>query len=258
MALVGNNPQPKRKKKGNGEELVSNKQVYSWNNNFNGLRDNRRGSWQGAMMANFKRGSGDLMGVAGGLNDNAAIPAPVESFYPNNFGLYNMSGNVSEWVEDVYRPQTYEVSDDFNSFRGNRFQKLKIKDPTATDPIDKYATDSLTGKVLYEDESDSALSKRRNYQKSYAINFLDGDSLSQTNYGYGKTTLVSDSSRVIKGGSWNDRPYWLSPGTRRYLEENQGSSTVGFRCAMNSVGAGNTQIKGTKQGNYFPAKKQRR
>jgi sulfatase modifying factor 1 len=34
-----------------------------------------------------------------------------------------------------------------------------------------------------------------------------------SSYGYGLTTLVSDQSRVIKGGSWNDRAYWLSPGT---------------------------------------------
>ena len=45
------------------------------------------------------------MGVAGGLNDNAAIPAEVASFMPNGFGIYNMSGNVNEWVMDV-RPIT--------------------------------------------------------------------------------------------------------------------------------------------------------
>lgn len=39
---------------------------------------------------------GDYMGVAGQLNDNASITAPVKSYYPNNYGLYNMAGNVSE------------------------------------------------------------------------------------------------------------------------------------------------------------------
>jgi formylglycine-generating enzyme required for sulfatase activity len=61
------------------------------------MRDNRHGSWQGKFLANFKRQSGDNMGIAGGLNDRAAIPGYVKSFYPNAFGLYNMSGNVSEW-----------------------------------------------------------------------------------------------------------------------------------------------------------------
>ena len=54
-------------------------------------------------MANFKRGRGDNMGVAGNLNDNADITAPVRSYWPNDYGLYNMAGNVSEWVMDVYR-----------------------------------------------------------------------------------------------------------------------------------------------------------
>src|SRR5436190_22715096 len=35
------------------------------------------------------------------------------------------------------------------------------------------------------------------------------------------TTLISDKSRVYKGGSWNDRAYWLTPSARRYLEEDR-------------------------------------
>ena len=64
------------------------------------------------------------MGVAGGLNDRAAIPGPVKSFYPNGYGLYNMSGNVSEWVADVYRPMTSLDEDDVNPYRGNKFDKF--------------------------------------------------------------------------------------------------------------------------------------
>jgi sulfatase modifying factor 1 len=255
VAPLGQNPQPRRKEKGRGEELVANKQVYSWNNNFNGLRDNRRGSWQGEMLANFKRGSGDMMGVAGGLNDRAAITAPVESFYPNSFGLYNMSGNVSEWVGDVYRPTTFEVGDDFNYYRGNDFKKLYVKDASQSNPADRYEKDS-TGRIKEVAEDDTALAHRRNYQKHNAINYLDGDSLSGASYGYGKTTLINDSSRVIKGGSWMDRPYWLSPGTRRFMQQNQSESTIGFRCAMTYFGA--PEGNRTRAGNHWPTKRQRR
>ena len=69
------------------------------------------------------------MGVAGGLNDNAAIPGPVDTYTPNGYGLYNMGGNVSEWVADVYRPMTSLDGDDFNTFRGNVF---KQKDALST------------------------------------------------------------------------------------------------------------------------------
>ncbi|MFT6199800.1 MAG: sulfatase activating formylglycine-generating enzyme, partial [Vicingaceae bacterium] len=40
-----------------------------------------------------------------------------------------------------------------------------------------------------------------------------------------------------KGGSWDDRAYWMTPGTRRYLEEDQSTNKIGFRCAMIRVGS---------------------
>jgi formylglycine-generating enzyme required for sulfatase activity len=209
---------------------------------------------QGAFLANFKRGSGDNMGVAGGLNDNAAIPGEINAFFPNGFGLYNMSGNVSEWVADVYRPLTGLEGDDFNYFRGNIFKRVK-KDANGE------ATRDTLGRVVMENEPDSLLKKRRNYQRSYAIDYLDGDSTSDGRtsvYAYGLNTLISDKSRVIKGGSWNDRPYWLSPGARRFLEEDQSSSTIGFRCAMTHYGASEGTKAKTKSGNNFPSRRQRR
>ena len=51
-----------------------------------------------------------------------------------------------------------------------------------------------------------------------------------------RTTLVNDDVRVYKGGSWNDVAYWLSPGTRRFLDQDSATATIGFRCAMISVG----------------------
>ena len=68
---------------------------------------------------------------------------------------------------------------------------------------------------------------------------MDGDtaSNSEIEYGYGVSTLISDKARVYKGGSWNDRAFWLSPGTRRYLNEDQASSEIGFRCAMSKMGS---------------------
>ena len=245
--IINQNPNPRKKEKKPGEEVISNNQVYSWSHNVNGLRDNRRGSWQGQFLANFKRGNGDNMGVAGGLNDRAAIPGPIKSFYPNGFGVYNMSGNVSEWVGDVYRPLTATDEDDFNPYRGNKFQKV-YRTPTG-----EVERDTM-GRLKRIDVTDEESKDRRNYQKGNVINYLDGDSISQVSYGYGITSLVSDKSRVVKGGSWNDMPYWLGPGTRRFLEEWQASSTIGFRCAMTRLGS--PEGNGFKEGNIFGKRKQ--
>ena len=109
-----------------------------------------------------------------------------------------------------------------------------------------------------KNENDSALRNRRNYQRAYAIDFLDGDSTSGAQYGYGITTLISDKSRVYKGGSWNDMPYWLVPGTRRFMEEDQSTATIGFRCAMDHVGSPEGTKKEMNSGNSFPARREKR
>ena len=47
---------------------------------------------------------------------------------------------------------------------------------------------------------------------------------------------ITKTTHVYKGGSWNDRVYWLHPSSRRYLEGNKSKSTIGFRCAMSTLG----------------------
>ena len=247
LGYINQNPNVKTKEGKRGEELIMNKQVYSWSHNVNGMRDNRYGSWQGKYMANFKRGNGDYMGIAGGLNDNSAIPGPIDAFYPNGFGLYNMSGNVNEWVSDIYRPMSSKDVDDFNPYRGNVFTKNE------KDANGEFQRDSI-GRVKTVVVTDEEAKTRRNYQKGNVINYLDGDSTSMVNYGYGITTLISDKSRVFKGGSWDDRAYWLSPGTRRHLEEDQATSTIGFRCAMDRFGS--QEGNGFKNGNQFSNRRQ--
>ena len=39
-------------------------------------------------------------GVNASFGDNADITAPVASYFPNDFGLYCMNGNVAEWLQE--------------------------------------------------------------------------------------------------------------------------------------------------------------
>ena len=245
---IAQNVQKKFNNRKRGEEVQENKQLFPRKNDgFDNLRYTARGASQGAFLANFKRGNGDYMGIAGGLNDNGAYTCEVDSYAPNGFGVYNMAGNVSEWVFDVFRPIRDDISD-ISGIRGNVFKVTDVAKGAGN------MRDSL-GRIRMVNQSDSALRNRRNYQRSYAVNFLDGDSLSGSNYGYGITTLVSDKSRVYKGGSWNDQAYWLSPGARRFLEEDQSLSTIGFRCAMDHVGAPEGTSINSQSGNNFPTRK---
>ena len=251
LALKGRNPEPDTKRR-RGEEVVTDRQIYPWGDNLS-TREGARNAYQGMQLGNFKRGGGDQMGVAGGLNDNADIPAEIYAYKPNAFGLYNMAGNVSEWVLDVYRPNTSMDAEDFRPFRGNVFDThVQLDDFTLEEK------DSL-GRLVKRVVSDEELKdKYANYRNANVINYLDGDTTSgnMVFYDYQRTTLISDNAHVIKGGSWNDRAYWLSPGTRRFMQGNHTSSTVGFRCCMDRLGS--PSLKGPSGNQFLGSKKKSR
>jgi formylglycine-generating enzyme required for sulfatase activity len=322
-ALIGNST----------EEWIQQRRIYPWNGHF--VRRGPETKEMGEIMANFVRGKGDYMGVAGKLNDNADVTAPVYSYWPNDYGLYNMAGNVSEWVMDVYRPISNEDVDEFRPFRGNvyktkvlnsegtiedkydlvvydvegvrgylgEFQKTKqgrfgageadfiseiivmadeavqmekdkkldeayqqiqdvvdkIKEqefdfcPTVLKGISNYV-DSTPGNLRWREVEIEENIDRRNYRESDNIDFLDGDIKSSIYYDLPSyegqamyqaarqgtvdpVTLINNRARVFKGASWRDRAYWMNPGTRRFLDERQSTSTIGFRCAMVRVGS---------------------
>lgn len=230
LGLVGN----KTKK----EERITDRRIYPWGSTTS--RYSKHGAWHGDFLANFKRGNGDNMGIAGQLNDNADITAPVYTYFPNDYGLYNMSGNVNEWVLDNYRTLTSGDENDFNPYRGNVFRTKELDEDGV--PIEK---DSL-GRIVYRDVTAEESASRLNYKKGYNIDYLDGDSSSWVEYEYSVTTLINDKARVYKGGSWKDRAYWLAPGSRRFLDEAKSLDDLGFRCSMIRVGspAGNKSMAG--------------
>jgi len=196
----------------------------------------------GQMMANFVRGRGDMMGQSGSLNDRATITAAVNSYYPNDFGLYNMAGNVNEWVLDVYRSTSFDEMAEYNSFRGNVYLTPIV---ASVDALGNkiYKVDSL-GRIATE------VAKEDDVR-----NFKDGDATSQLEFTFNDSTglanlkknvkidptdalrpSVTDLTRVYKGGSWKDRAYWLNPSTRRFMDQNKSSNDIGFRCAMSMIG----------------------
>lgn len=162
------------------DENQANQRIYPWDGPS--LRESS-GKSRGTMLANFKRGRGDYAGIAGKSNDGAIITAEIYKYSPNDFGLYQMAGNVNEWVMDLYRPLSFQDFNDLNPVRRN-------------DKLDKASR--------YDSKNNNS--------------------------------LIDNKSRVYKGGSWADISYWLAPGSRRFLDQDSATATIGFRCAMISAG----------------------
>lgn len=169
---------------------------YPWSGSY--TRSGKRVS-RGDQLANFKQGNGDYGGIAGWSDDGADITNQVKKYPANDFGLYDMAGNVAEWVADVYRPIIDNEWNDFNYFRGNLYTKNKIgKDgkieivTTKTIEYDTLSNGKLVARAypgqiaqVPVDENETYL--RQNFDKSNNINYRDGDKQSTRFYDFGNT-----------------------------------------------------------------------
>ncbi len=171
--------------------LYRGRKKYPWDGQYtrNGSR-----KYRGDQLANFKQGKGDYGGIAGWSDDGADITNAVKSYAPNDYGLYDMAGNVAEWVADVYRPIVDDEFNDFNYYRGNVYTKNAINDDGSVKvvTVDEIVYDTLSnGKIVARnlpgeiaqvpvDENETYL--RTNFDRSNEINFRDGDRRSSRYY----------------------------------------------------------------------------
>ncbi len=185
-------------------ERIQERKVYPWNGHY--LRTKEK-KYYGSFVANFKRGRGDYMGVAGALNDGAAIPTEVGSYFPNDYGLYNMGGNVSEWVLDVYRPSTFQDMDDLEGFRGNVFTTVMTDEDGFILPKDSL------GRIRYREITAEEAEGRRNYRKANNVNYLDGDPntilRSDDNWAAQDTINTSTTDQMFLRPRRSHQLYWF-------------------------------------------------
>ena len=193
LALVGNREY----------NIYKGQKKYPWKGQY--TRSGKR-QYRGDQLANFKQGKGDYGGIAGWSDDGADITNYVKAYPPNDFGLYDMGGNVAEWVQDVYRPIIDDEGNDFNYFRGNVYTKNKIGEDGTVEmvTVDNIKYDTLsTGKVIARnfpgsiaqipvDENETYL--RQNFSTSDNKNYRDGDRQSTRYFDFGSSEEEKDKA----------------------------------------------------------------
>lgn len=75
--------------------------MFPWGNYY--LRNKK-----GCLLANFKPGRGNY------AEDGGFYTVPAKAYWPNDYGLYNMSGNVAEWTGSYYYEGAYNFMADMN------------------------------------------------------------------------------------------------------------------------------------------------
>ncbi|MCK5816025.1 MAG: gliding motility lipoprotein GldJ [Flavobacteriaceae bacterium] len=166
---------------------IRGRKKYAWNGKYTRSTTNKGIGAAGDQLANFKQRKGDYSGMAGWSSDGADITMAIKQYPPNAYGLYDMSGNVAEWVNDVYRPIIDTDANDFNYYRGNIFYKQKIGRDGKVILIDysnmEYDTldngrimvKDLPGTIKNEEINERDAFMRSNYKKAYNIDAKDGD-----------------------------------------------------------------------------------
>ena len=200
------------------------------NRDFNSYRGRKKYPWSGQysrsgerkilgdQLANFKNSDGDYGGIAEWSDDGADITNEVRSYAPNSYGLYDMGGNVSEWVADVYRPIVDDEFNDFNYYRGNVYKKNEISNGEVNILKDdqmqetylsngKIVVTGVPGEISKVNITDEDTKLRTNYSESYNINFRDGDQRSSRNF----LDMEESENSIIESSPNQTRSMYNSP-----------------------------------------------
>lgn len=101
---------------------------------------------RGCLQANFKPGRGNY------IDDGFTYTAPVDVYQPNGFGLYNMAGNVAEWVLDAYSSSSYASTWDLDPIYLDDSEPRKVVRGGSWKDISHYIQTS-TRTYEYQDQA---------------------------------------------------------------------------------------------------------
>ncbi len=162
--------------------------------------------------------------IKGFSDDGYMTTSEIRTYNANEFDLYDMLGNVAEWVADIYPDKYWEnmAVEEFNPFRGNIFE---INDSTDIPEDESQAEDILEGvyiKVASNERSPEAIAMD-SVRAAYDAYIAENDA---------SIFKAQNPARIVKGGSWFDGPIYLNPSVKAAHHEKKKSCMIGFRVVM--------------------------
>ena len=137
------------------------------------------------------------------------------------------TGNlIYQNVPDDMNRRNYRQADNINYLDGDwnsSIYDFESKEPTSASGWLREYDD--------EEEADEEVTRTNDEQTNQM--YHRSDSLDRKNI----TSMINNRVRVVKGGSWRDRAYWMQSGTRRYYDQDRSTAWIGFRCAMDRMGS---------------------
>ena len=134
-----------------------------------------------------------------------------------------------------YNRRNYRQANNVNYLDGDRASNLGTDgwQPAEQEGGDEEGDEG--GESTYEEEGEGEEVSKDNEDDLWTNNMYRRKSENQKDSP--SSTLVNNKVRVVKGGSWKDRAYYLQSSTRRYYDQDKGTAWIGFRCAMDRLGS---------------------
>jgi len=205
---------------------------------------------KGKYLANFGNiydQNGVLIKNSNGFFDDYIATSPVKSFHKNNFGLYDMAGNVAEWTADappeiiplhLYNLRSrgkYPHESEAMMERSDKYlDSVQKADPVTV--LDDLASASAKIMRWIDGLNQLQLSEMKG-QTNMANAYSEVDKATieiWAGYALHNAKILQNPAklRIVKGGSWANGPVYMEIASREAFPMNQASSRIGFRVAM--------------------------
>ena len=139
-------------------------------------------------------------------------------------------------VDPDYNRRNYRQANNVNYLDGDRASNLGT-DGWQPAEVESDEEGEEGGDVAYEEEGEDEYEEgvKESEDDMWTNNMYHRKSDNQKESP--SSSMVNNKVRVVKGGSWKDRAYYLQSSTRRYYDQDKGTAWIGFRCAMDRLGS---------------------